>query len=160
MKWLASLVLFTLLALLAWPYVYLWRLDNAVVSRDLAALQRLVDLDAVRAQVKADYDREVASAVGNDGGRVTRWLKEGIGLLTEKAVEANIDLQWVMNAIGQQPGEPPRPRSSLIGDTTYAFYESTDRFLVRLGDLGDRPVHIRMALTDGEWRVIEVFEAP
>ena len=160
MKWLVSLVIFTLVALLAWPYVYLWRLDNAVTGRDLAALSRLVDLPAVQAQVKADYDKEVASAVGNDGGRVTRWLKEGIGLLTEKAVEANIDLEWVMTAIGQEPGATPRRRDSLIGDTSYAFYEATDRFIIRLGNLGEQPVHVRMALRDGDWRVIAIFEAP
>jgi hypothetical protein len=160
MKWIAALLAFTLSALIAWPYVYLWRLDNAVIDNDLRALEQLVDLRAVRAQVKSDFGREVDGAVGNDGGKVMRWVKQGIGLISDTAIDANIDMPWVVNALGKRPGDPPIPRTSLITDTSYAFFESHDSFLIRLGELGREPLHIRMKLIDNAWRVVAIFDGP
>ena len=46
MEFLVGLVVFTLIAVLAWPYLYVWRLDGAVAARDMQALGRLVDLES------------------------------------------------------------------------------------------------------------------
>jgi hypothetical protein len=157
-KYVAGLVLFTCLALLAWPYLYVYRLDAAIGARDLTALQRLVDLKAVRAQVKTDLDKEVDGTIGSDGGRVGRWLKQGIKLVSDSAIDANIDMQWVMTSLSQRPTEPPQARTSLIGDVSYAFFEAPDRFIVRLGELGAGPVHVQMDLQeDRVWRVVAIY---
>ena len=148
LKYVVTLVLFTLLALLAWPYIYVYRIDAAVGARDTVALERLVDLTAVRAQVKSDLDKEVSGTLGNDGGRVVRWLKEGIKLVSDSAIDANIDMEWVLHSLSQRPTDPPQVRESLMGDISYAFFEAPDRFMVRLGELGADPVHIEMALQD------------
>ena len=55
MKFLIGLAVFTLMAVLAWPYLYVWRLDGAVAARDVQALGRLVDIESVRQQVKAEF---------------------------------------------------------------------------------------------------------
>ena len=44
-----------------------------------------------------------------------------------------------------------------MGDMTYAFYESYDTFIVRLGELGDNAMHVRLRLQNNEWRVVEIF---
>jgi hypothetical protein len=157
MKYIAGLIIFTSIAGLAWPYLYVWRLDTAVASGNLVALERLVDVDALRTQVKDDFKRDVDRTVGSDGGKVFRWLKQGIALVSDSAIEANIDLEWARSALGTRPGDPPTPRPSLIGDVSYAFYESYDTFFMRLGELGEQPVHVRMALQEGTWRVVEIF---
>ena len=72
MKFLIGLAVFTLMAVLAWPYLYVWRLDGAVAARDVQALGRLVDIESVRQQVKAEFSRDVNDAVGGDGDEVGR----------------------------------------------------------------------------------------
>ena len=157
-KYVAGLLLFTCLALLAWPYLYVYRLDAAIGARDLTSLERLVDLKAIRAQVKTDLDKEVDGTIGSDGGRVGRWLKQGIKLVSDSAIDANIDMQWVMTSLSQRPTEPPQARTSLIGDVSYAFFEAPDRFMVRLGELGADPVHVQMNLQeDRVWRVVAIY---
>ena len=92
MRYIGFLIVFTLIALLAWPYIYVYRLDQALAANDVAAMNRLVDLEAVRAQVKKDFSKEVSNTVGADGGRVMRWLKEGLKLVSDTAIDANIDI--------------------------------------------------------------------
>jgi hypothetical protein len=158
MKYIILIVVLTLLAGVAWPYVYVYRLDQALSATSPAALQRLVDLEAVRSQVKKDVDGSVSGAVGNDPGRVTRWLKDGIKLVSDTAVDANIDLEWVRLKLSIRATEPPSPRPSFMGDISYAFFESYNRFMVRLGALGDKPVHVQMDLQeDNVWRVVAIY---
>ena len=99
MKFLVGLVVFTMIAVLAWPYLYVWRLDGAVAARDMQALGRLVDLESVRQQVKADFARDVNDAVGGDGGQIIRWVKQGIQAVSDSAINANIDLDWVLTIL-------------------------------------------------------------
>ena len=158
MRYLAFLVVFTLVALLAWPYITVYRLDQALAAKDVAAMNRLVDLETVRAQVKQDFSKEVSNQVGSDGGRVIRWLKQGVKLVSDTAIDANVDIQWVINTINTRPGEPPTPRPSFMGDISYAFFESYDTFLIRLGELGADPVHVQLNLQeDNTWRVVAIY---
>lgn len=158
MKYVAIIFVFTIAALVAWPYVYVYRLDQALTRPTPESLQRLVDLDAVRVQVKREVDGDVSGAVGNDAGRVTRWLKGGFKLVSDTAVDANIDLLWVRGKLNTRPTQPPSPRPSFIGDISYAFFESYDRFMIRLGALDQNPVHVRMDLqADNTWRVVAIY---
>lgn len=157
MKYLAILLLFTALAVFGWPYLYLWRLDGAVAAQDIGALSRLVDLPALRSQVKENFQREVDDTVGHQGGRVTRWLKQGLQVASDKVIDASMDMQWVMDTLRTRPGDPPTPRASLLDDVSYAFWESTDSFLVRLGALDAEPMHIRLERQDDLWRVVAIY---
>tara|TARA_B100000405_G_scaffold264089_1_gene200629 strand:+ start:31 stop:513 length:483 start_codon:yes stop_codon:yes gene_type:complete len=158
MRYIGFLIVFTLIALLAWPYIYVYRLDQALAANDVAAMNRLVDLEAVRAQVKKDFSKEVSNTVGADGGRVMRWLKEGLKLVSDTAIDANIDMPWVINTLNTRPGDPTVPRPSFMGDISYAFFESYDEFLIRLGELGANAMHVQLELQeDDTWRVVAIY---
>ena len=158
MRYIGFLIVFTLIALLAWPYIYVYRLDQALAANDVVAMNRLVDLEAVRAQIKKDFSKEVSNTVGDDGGRVMRWLKEGLKLVSDTAIDANIDMPWVINTLNTRPGDPPAPRPSFMGDISYAFFESYDEFLIRLGELGANPMHVQLELQeDNTWRVVAIY---
>ncbi len=157
MKYVAALAAFTFAALLAWPYLYVYRLDNALASGEVEALRPLVELEAVREQVKTAIEKDVNDAVGDGGGRMMRWLKQGVKAVSDTAVEINVDMQWVFDTLNNKPGDPPTPRASLMSDVDYAFYESWDRFIIRLGALDADPTHIRLALRDGSWKVVAVL---
>ena len=145
------------MAALAWPYVYVYRLDNAVAARDMTALAELVDLEAVRNGVKKSLQKEVDSAVGTEGGRIVRWLKQGAKAISDSAVDASVDLEWVADTLSEKPGDPPTVRASLWSDMDYAFYESLSSFIIRLGPLEDDPMHVRLRLDGQAWRVVAIY---
>ncbi len=154
-----STLLLGLLAFIAWPYVHIYQLDQALLSNNANGLQQLVDLDAVREQRKQTAKRETDRLVGKGDGDVRQFFRDGLRALTGTAVDAIIDLDWVRTEL-RRDGKPARakPVPSMLDSLSYAFFEGPDQFLIRLGDLGDDPVHVRMQLQDWRWRVVAVFD--
>ena len=112
MKFLIGLAVFTLMAVLAWPYLYVWRLDGAVAARDVQALGRLVDIESVRQQVKAEFSRDVNDAVGGDGGQIYRWVKQVLRRfpilpLTPTSTSSGYFQLWRRGLANRQSNAPP-----------------------------------------------------
>ena len=150
MKYLFAVLILVLATFVSWPYAYLYRIDKALHEGDRDTLSRLVDLEAVRAEIKRNIDRDVDTALGKDTGSVLGWLKEKVSELGEHAIEEIIDLAWISRTLT----EDGRFRQQV----SFAFFESWDVFLIRLGELGREPVHIRMTLTRGNWRITAIYQ--
>jgi hypothetical protein len=45
----------------------------------------------------------------------------------------------------------------LLAGVTFAFFESYDTFLVRIGELGQGATHVRMKLEGQVWRVTDII---
>ncbi len=134
----------------AWPYVYVYRLDRALAEDDRATLNRLVDLSAIRAELKRGLDREVADTLGQEPGKLLSWVKEQVTELGDRTVDQLVDLDWTRRALTRD--------GPFMSQVSYAFFESWDRFLVRIGELGEDPTHVRMSLVHGNWRVTAIYE--
>lgn len=156
---LVSALLFGLLGFLAWPYVTVYQLDQALLGNDTSQLNKLVDINAVRLQRKQTAKRESDRLVGEGDGDVRQFFRDTLRSLTGSAVDAIIDMDWVRTEL-RRDGKPAnaRPVPSLLDSVSYAFFEAPDHFLIRLGELGDNPVHVRLALEDWRWRVVAVFD--
>ena len=156
MKFLVGLVVFTLIAVLAWPYLYVWRPDarsrhatrrpwggwltwSQCVSRleptllETSTTRSVVTVDRLSAGLNKAFRR---SPIAPSTRTLTR-----LGTTT----------------LRRNLGNLPKNAASLMGDMSYAFYESHDTFLVRLGELGSNPMHLRLRLQNNEWRVVEIF---
>ena len=163
MKFLFRLFLFllipTLLAYLAYPYVALWRLDRALVENDAAVEAALIDLAAVQAQVRTSVQKETDRVIGRGDDDVSRFFREGAGALTRRAVTRLVDRDWVRTRLRRdgQPGDH-RPFPGLLRHVDYAFFERWDRFGVRLGALGDDPVYVQWQFEDWRWRVVGIYD--
>ncbi|MCH9669832.1 MAG: DUF2939 domain-containing protein [Gammaproteobacteria bacterium] len=157
-RYVVIIVVFTLLALLAWPYVYLYRLDRAVTDNDLPTMESLVDIEAVRDEMKRKVDKGLSSTIGGNPGSVMGWIQEGVKQLGERAVDMAVDVQWVRSTLLARHSTEGTDATSFLSHTTYAFFESYDRFLVRVGELGESPVHMRMTLGSGGWRVTGIYD--
>jgi len=153
-KYLSGLLLVALAAYVAWPYVALYRLDRSLAADDRPALARLVDLDVVRAEMKRSVERDLADALGDEPGSFTAWLRDGVETLGAEGIDALVDVEWVSRRLAQA-GRPRNAR--LLQRIDYAFFERWDRFLVRVGELGDDPLHVRMRLAGGRWRVTGLY---
>jgi hypothetical protein len=93
--------------------------------------------------------------VGEVSNAFVDWLQEGIRRLGSSAVERLVTLEWARSqllgkcAAGSGEGFLPQ--------VSYAFFDAYDRFFVRLGDPGQRPLYLQLRLDGLDWRVIAVY---
>lgn len=140
---------------LTWPYVTVWRLDQAVRNDDTAALSELVDLEAVRGEIKKKLNKDADSTIGDPSNSFIRWLQDGIQTLGGAALDQLVTLSWVRERL--QGGRVGDDSEGFLGVVTYAFFDAPDGFVVRIGSAMDAPVHVRLALRGWHWRVTAVY---
>jgi len=161
MKFIYSLLFVALLAFVAWPYYYVYRIDDALGKDDVEALAQLVDLEAIQHEMTARLDAGLQATTGQPSeGSVLQWLQQGLRQAGEEAVQQSITVPWVrdrLKAAVVRASDKPKPY--FIRATTFAFFESYDSFLVRLGELGKNATHIRLQLQpDKVWRVTGIYD--
>lgn len=153
-----TVLVLSLIAFTIWPYVNLYRLNRALVHDEKAALAHFIDLEAIQAQQKAELQREASRVIGKGQDDLSAFFREGARMVTDRAVAHLVDMNWVRTMLRRDglPGDA-RPFPSLLDSISYAFFEAYDRFVFRLGKLGDDPVHVEMRLEGGEWRVVGIY---
>lgn len=161
MRIFASLFILVLLAFGLWPYYGVYQLDHAIAQQDPAALAALVDLPAIRANYKRRVTTEVKNAVPDtapDTHGVMSWIGQNLERLGDAALDQVITPAWVQttlrDAITKTTGQTP---AYLMAGIEFAFFESYNRFLLRIGDLGQRPTHVRLTLIGTEWKITDII---
>jgi len=145
-------VLAALTFYLLWPYATLWRLDRAAVSGDPVDLHSVVDLDAVRAEIKKKLNKESDSTIGELSDPFIHWLEAGIQEAGSGAVDRLVTLDWVRGLLLRRgSGDGP------LQDVSYAFFDAPDGFRVTLGSSDRNPVQVRLLLRNFAWRVSAVY---
>lgn len=140
---------------LAWPYISLWRIDQAVRSGDMVALGNLVDLESVRAEIKKKLNKDVDSSIGELSDSFIRRLEEAIGVTGNQAVERLVTLSWVQGRLLAHSADDPA--QGYLGQITYAFFDTPDDFVVRIGAATGTPVHLHLTQSGLYWRVYAVY---
>jgi len=159
MRYIGYLLLLAVLAFGMWPYYAVFRLDDALGKPDVSALQDMVDLPAIQANYKQRLSEglNVLPDAG-DAGDVMVWLQQNLQRLGDSALSQAITLDWVRNTLREAASQATRQKPAyLIAGITFAFFESYDTFLVRLGELGKGETHIRMRLEGHTWRVTDII---
>lgn len=157
MKLIFPVIFLVFVIYIGWPYVNLFRLDRALMSNDQQVLTTLVDLDAIRAKRKQHIEQQLSRGV-QSGGMVSGLVKEGARLMGSATVDSVVTMEWVREKLRWHKDLRADVYPSIITDTSYAFFESPTRFLVRIGELGLNPVHLRMVFEDWHWRVTEIYD--
>jgi hypothetical protein len=155
MKTLVALLLLGLMGYVAWPYYHVWSLEQAVVRDDREALARLVDLPAVKEQIKRRLNKEVDSSVGEVSNAFVDWLQDGIRRMGSDAVDRLVTLEWVRGQLLSKTPSTATP--GFVDAISYAFFDRPNGFLVRIGRLGEDPVHFRLSLQGGGWRMTALY---
>lgn len=159
MRFLGYLFLFALVAFVGWPYYQIFRLDEALGKNDMGALERLVDVSAIR----RNYKERLESGVGlqpqtKDVGSPLAWLQQNLQRLGDAALEQTITLEWSRDNLKDAAARATQKQPPyFMAAITFAFFESYDSFIVRLGDLGKNATHVRMTLEDKTWRVTDII---
>jgi hypothetical protein len=157
-RYLVYLVLFALIVFGVWPYYTVFRLDGALSQEDTTELARLVDLPAIRANYKtrvtAGADQLLPSA---DPNSALSFIRQNLERLGDAALDQAITVPWVREtlreAVTRASNQSP---PYLLGGIDFAFFESFDRFLIRIGDLGRAPTHVRLSLEGTEWKITDI----
>jgi hypothetical protein len=152
---LCCLLVIVAIAHSGWAYYHVWELDRALLRDDLSALTQLIDLDAVRAERKERMESEVDQATGAVGAALPNLVREGASQVVGAAVEQQVTLPAIREELRWRDTDGPYP--SLFDNWTFAFFEGPTTFLVRIGDLGQDPVHVRLGMQGWKWRVVAVY---
>ena len=142
-----------------WPYYTIFRLDAAVREADAKALAPYVDLAAIQASYRERLARATPAfepRPGPGADQVIIWLKTNLPRLGDAALEQGITLEWVRNALREAAERTTEGRPALFIDAIdFAFFESWNRFVIRLGELGSE-TNVVMRLEGTDWRITDV----
>jgi hypothetical protein len=155
MKALASLLFALIIAFLVWPYTAIYRLDQALQMHHRQTLNEMVDIESVRDQIKRKLNKNLDSSIGSVSNSFVDWLQDGIQKLGADAIDTLVDTDWVAAQLRSHNPDPDE--GGFYSELTYAFFDGPDRLLLRIGDLDDHPVHVRLSLQGTEWRITAVY---
>jgi hypothetical protein len=92
-----------------------------------------------------------------DADRLVGWLGGAIKQFGDSALDQAISLDWVRATLLSASRRAQGPTStSFIGAVDFAFFESWNRFVVRLGKLGADPTFIILSLEGSQWRITDI----
>ncbi|MCU7929639.1 MAG: DUF2939 domain-containing protein [Candidatus Thiodiazotropha sp. (ex Codakia rugifera)] len=155
MKAFFAVTILIAMAFLIWPYTTVYRLDQALQQNDQQALAELIDVAAVREQIKRKLNKNVKSSIGDVSNGFIDWLQSGIQRLGGDAVEQMVDIRWIVTQLRVHNRNPEQ--GGFFDHMTYAFFDGPDRLLLRIGDWDNNPVHAHLSLQGTHWRITAVY---
>jgi hypothetical protein len=158
---LGSLLLLAVLAYGIYPYYTVYRIDVALTKPEAKVLLPYLDLPAIRAGYKGRFGGAVDGFVprgDSEADRALGWLAKNLQQLGDTALDQVITLDWVRDQLQDAAarGTVQRP-ANFISGIDFAFFESWNRFVIRLGELGQDTTHVVLTLEGTEWKVTDVI---
>lgn len=160
MRLLGYLLLFALIAFGIWPYYYIFKLDDALGQDDTTELAALTDLPAIRANYKARLETGADTLLPSvDPNSVLGWLRQNLDRLGSSALDQAITIPWVRDTLRQAVTRATHQGTPyLLAGIDFAFFESYDRFLIRIGELGKGATHVRLSLRGTQWKITDIIQ--
>ncbi|WP_295586943.1 DUF2939 domain-containing protein [uncultured Lamprocystis sp.] len=159
MRYIGYLLLFALIAFGVWPYYYVFKLDSALSQEDTTELAVLVDLPAIRANYKARIGAGANQLLPSaDPNSAMAWIRQNLERLGDSALDQAITLPWVQETLRQAVTDATNQTPPyLLGGIDFAFFESYNRFLIRIGELGQDPTNVRLSLEGFDWKITDII---
>lgn len=159
MRFIGYLLLFALIGYGLWPYYTVYRLDDAIERQDDAQLAPLVEVSAIRANLKRRLGTGVKGVFPSaESDSALSWLRQNLERLGETALDQVVTLAWVhetlRGAVTRATGQSP---PYLLAGIEFAFFESYNSFLIRIGSLGQGATHLRLSLVDNVWKITDII---
>ncbi len=151
MKYFSGLLFLAVMAYLASPYLHLYQLHEAIANNDHVALEKLVDIQAIREEHKENLEWKANYTLSDQNDIFSGIVREGAKALGDAAVDKIINVNRILAYLRQFEGP-------LWDQVTFAFFESPTRFTIRLGQLGHYPTHVQMTLQDWNWRITAIYD--
>lgn len=154
MKLLSFLLLLCILVYGIWAYLDLFRLNHAVVYNNQERLNQLIDIQALREEMKRNFNQDV----GDGPHPWLKWFADGVQRLNSETLDRLVTIGWVRDRLLSKIESDDS--AELFAGVSYAFFESPTRLLVRYGELGQDPIHLYLQLYpfDFRWRVNAMYQ--
>jgi hypothetical protein len=149
------------LAYVAYPYVTLYRLGQAIRNGDASSLETMVDWAAVREGIKEDICDTVIDepAEAKTGSQLPPFGAGFVRGIAGNAVDARVTPQ-ALAAVAQEPAQAPAPKDAMVR-VSWAFFAGPSEFLVALQAPGQpTPIKLQMEFRRGAWQIIRVWLPP
>jgi hypothetical protein len=153
-RYLLSLAAAILLIYCVWPYLVLWRIDQATLRADPAALAPYVDLKAVRHAITLKLNKGATSTIGPLSDSFIHWLQSAIAADGSGTIDQLVTLGWVREQLLRHRLDP---ESGFLSGLSYAFFDAPDGFRVRIGPASQNPIQVRLRLRRFHWRITAVY---
>ncbi len=152
MRWIVRLLFLAIITYGILPYYSLYRLNHALTTNDVVQLDRYIDL----AHVRENYKRGLHIEKGNQQeGMASTMFRGAANSMSAFTVDQVVTIDWIrieLTGAGQN-----KAGNSLFDTLDHAFFESPNRFLVRLGELGDNPIMLMLRRDGLVWRLTELY---
>lgn len=144
----------------AWPYHSLYRIDHVLGLDGPELLDPFVDIDALRENYRNRIGARLERLLpGEAVAPVRDWLEEPLEKFGKEAVAQAVTLEWARARLREATRmHSDRPVPYFLSAIDYAFFESWNLFLVRLGEIGKGEIFVRLRLQDGTWRIIDIID--
>ncbi|WP_043748971.1 DUF2939 domain-containing protein [Imhoffiella purpurea] len=158
----AFLLSFVLVAYAVWPYYGILRIDQALSEPDPQAIAPFVDLPAIRDAFKQRLADGITTEMPRGEGTdpLVGLIARGVRQISDSLIEHSLDLSGVQTLLRSAAARATDRRPAyFIAGIRYAFFESWNRFAIRLGD-GEDATQIIMSLRALERRITDIGRRP
>jgi hypothetical protein len=148
-------------AYVAYPYITLYRLSQAIRQGDAPSLEAMVDWPAVREGIKEDICDLVIDQPqeAKAGGQLPPFGSGFVRGITGNAVDARVTPQGLMAVATEEPAQRQDAASAVR--VSWAFFASPAEFVVDLrAPWQAEPIRVQMEFREGAWRVTRVWLPP
>jgi hypothetical protein len=150
-------------AYVAYPYITLYRLGEAIRGADAATLETLVDWPSVREGIKEDIcDLVVDDPAPQRGAKLPPFGASFMRGIASSTIDQKVTPQAIA-AASIAPAATKQATAKPAGEVyvEWAFFEGPTAFSVSLrqGSLAD-PIRLQMELRHGEWQIRRVWLPP
>jgi len=149
---LGLLLLLVGVPLLAWPYIGLWRLNEAARQGSAAALAPWVDLDSVRGEILRRLNKDSDSDIKKVSDPFIQWIERGLREPGNERLQRSVTVEWIDELLAKRTSG-----GGFLADVDYAFYDPPDGFLVRIASPDQPLLYLRLRLTADGWRIGAVY---
>lgn len=139
----------------AYPYVTLYRLGEAIHTGNAATLRSLIDWPAVREGIKEDICDNAADTSPRtvSAGRLPAFGASFVRGIAAGAVDRRVTPKGLVDMTHQSD-----TGAATSIQVTWAFFHDPTDFIIDLRTAGQRdPIRLRMRLQNARWRVTRVW---
>ena len=146
------------LGYLAYPYVTLYQLGEAIHQGDARTLQQLVNWPSVREGIKEDICDGLAGGQDEAKNDLPGFGSSFMRGIATNAVDQRVTPQSLLAAVRAPEQAPPKAPEMHI---SWAFFDSPTQFTVSVNALGQaQPIRLQLELKDAQWQVTRVWLPP
>lgn len=133
------------------PYYSLYRFNHALVIHDHEDMSRYLDLH----QLRQHYKESLRISQSGGEGAITRMFRGTANTMSALTVDQLVTMDWIRRKLVL--AEQGQIGQSMFERLDHAFFEGPNTFLVRLGRLGEEPLHLLFRRDGLVWRLSALY---